>query len=291
MSAPIRFDPNLSRGEAQRQLAKLFAGVDTAPLDARLLLCAALGIGHAALVGDPDRPIGDAAAGELAKLAQRRAAGEPVSRILGRREFWGLELAVSSAVLDPRPDTEILVETVIEEFASRREAPLRILDLGAGSGAILAALQGHFPNAFGVGVDLSEAACRVARGNLASLGLLPRAGIVCADWANALGGAFDVIVSNPPYIARHELEWLAPEVRDHDPKLSLDGGKDGLDAYRAIAPCLARLAAPDGFIAFEIGAGQGGSVGQILKSSGFVSPMIRRDLAGHERIATVRRTP
>jgi release factor glutamine methyltransferase len=291
MSAPIRFDPNSSRSEARRQLTKLLTGIDNAALDARLLLCAALGIDHTVLIGNPDRPIGATAAAALAKLARRRLKREPASRVLGRREFWGLEFALSPAVLDPRADTEILVEAVIDELASRREMPLRVLDLGIGSGAILAALLHHFPNGFGVGIDISETACRVARGNLASLGLARRAGIVCGDWASPLRGTFDAIVSNPPYIASRELERLAPEVRDHDPKLALDGGEDGLDAYRIIVPGLAQLAAREGFVALEIGAGQAAGVGQILKSYGFAGWVIRRDLAGHDRVVVAGRAP
>jgi release factor glutamine methyltransferase len=288
MSASLRFEPHWSRSEAQRQLTKIFVSSDTAGLDARLLLCAALGIDHAALIGDHEQPIG-AAAKRLGELARRRSLGEPVSRILGWREFWDLAFTISPAVLDPRPETEALVEAVIEAFAARRQAASRILDLGIGSGAILAALLGHFPEAFGVGVDISEAACRVARSNLANLGLARRAAVVCGDWAKALSGTFDVIVSNPPYIASCELAGLAREVRDYDPDLALDGGIDGLKAYRAIAPSLAWLAASEGFVALEIGAGQGGSVGQILTSHDFTSPMVRRDLAGRERVIAVYR--
>ncbi len=283
MKAVIRFDPNTSRGEAQRQLALLFAGCDTAALDARLLLCAALGIDHTALVRDWDRPLG-AAALRIAELAGRRAAGEPVSRILGRREFWRFDFDIGPEVLDPRPETEILVEAVIEALAGRREARLRILDLGIGSGAILGALLAHFPNAFGVGADISEAACRVARGNLERLGFRSRAGICCANWGEALGGTFDVVVANPPYVARGELAGLAREVRDYDPRLALDGGGDGYAAYREIVPGLTRFAAPQGLVALEVGAGQSNEVASLLAAAGFANRAIRRDLAGHPRV-------
>jgi len=284
------FDPRLSRSEAHRQLARIFAavGLDTSALDARLILCAALGIDHAALIRDPDQPIG-AAAERIAELARRRLHREPTSRILGRREFWGLDFEIGPAVLDPRPETEILVDAVAASL--RRQAPLRILDLGIGSGAILAALLTRFPNARGIGVDISEAACRVARRNLEALGLTSRGLVVCGDWTSSLGGAFDVIVANPPYVASAEVETLALEVRDHDPKLSLDGGKDGLAAYRAFVPSLSGLTAPDGLIALELGAGQACDVARLLASSGFARVAMHRDLAAHERVVTASRAP
>lgn len=281
--------PRLSRAEAQRRLAAAFAaaGLQNAALDARLVLCAALGLAHADLLRDPHRPIGAAAPG-VAELARRRAAGEPMSRILGRREFWGLSFKISPAVLDPRPETETLVEAVVAAFANRRDAALRLLDLGTGSGAILGALLSHFPNAFGIGVDLSEAACRVARRNLESLGLASRAGIVCGDWAETFRGGFDVIVTNPPYIATPDLAALAPEVRDHDPRLALDGGTDGLGAYRALLRGLVGLAKPDGFFAFEVGFGQACEVVALIESSGLGVAATHRDLAGHARAVTAR---
>lgn len=290
MKPPFRFDPNVSLHEAQRQLALLFAGRDTAALDARLLLCAALGIDHTALVRDCDRPIG-AAATRIAELAQRRIEGEPVSRILGRREFWGLDFGIGPAVLDPRPETEILVEAVIEALDARREARLRMLDLGVGAGAILGALLAHFPNAFGIGVDKSEAACRVANGNLERLGFRLRAGICCANWGDALGAKFDVVVANPPYVASRELAGLAPEVRDHDPQLALDGGGDGYVAYREIMPSLARFAAPRSLVALEVGVGQSDEVASFLAAAGFANRAIRCDLAGHPRVVVGQYAP
>ncbi len=286
----ICFDPSLSRTETQRRLTQIFvaAGLDAAGLDARLIVCAALGIDHVALLRDPDQPIGTAA-DLIGELASRRLHHEPTSRILGKREFWGLDFTVGPAVLDPRSETEGLVEAVTAALASRREAPLRILDLGTGSGAILGALLSEFKNAFGIGVDISPAACRIARCNLEHLGFASRARVVCGDWTNALRGAFDVIVSNPPYVGSSELESLAPEVRDHDPKLALDGGKDGFAAYRAILLGLARLATPDTCVALELGVGQAGGVARILTSAGFAVLATGRDLAGRERVVTARR--
>jgi release factor glutamine methyltransferase len=283
--------PSLSRGEAQRELTQAFAaaGVATPALDARLLLCAALGIDHIDLVRDPGHTIGDAAA--LASLAQRRIAGEPVARILGRREFYGLDFALSAAVLDPRPDTEILVDAALAALAGREEQPLRVLDLGIGSGAILAALLSRLPAAFGLGVDRSEMACQLARDNLAALGFAERSAIVCGDWTAPLGGRFDAVVSNPPYIATREIEGLAAEVRQHDPRAALDGGADGLDAYRILTPAVAQLLRPGGIIALEVGAGQADSVAALLDAIGTLQQgERRRDLGGHVRVVTARRS-
>lgn len=293
MKAGLCFDAMSSRSQAQRQLTKIFAaaGLDAAALDARLVLCAALGIDHASLLRDPDKPIGAAAAELIGELARRRSNREPTSRILGRREFWGLDFRVAPAVLDPRPETELLVEAVLAVFASQRDAPLRILDLGTGSGAILGALLSHFPNARGVGIDVSEEACRVARDNLQELGLGNRASIFCGDWASALRGTYDVIVSNPPYVASREIESLALEVRDHDPKLALDGGEDGFAAYRLIAPSLASVAAPHSLVALELGLGQARGVTRILETAGFAVCDVHRDLARRERVVTAALAP
>jgi release factor glutamine methyltransferase len=282
-------DPTLSRATAQRALTDGFAaaGIETAALDARLILCHALGISHLDLLRDPEMPIGVTAA-NIAALANRRMRGEPISRIRGRREFHGLDFAISPAVLDPRPETEILVEAVLPAFADRRLAPLKVLDLGVGSGAILGALLSQLPDAFGVGIDRSEAACRVARVNLARLGLSTRSRIICGDWAEAVSGAFDVIVANPPYVASDDIAMLARDVREHDPRAALDGGADGLAAYRVLAPAVARVIASRGMAAFEVGMGQADSVAALLKGAGLQALSTRCDLAGHVRVVTAR---
>jgi release factor glutamine methyltransferase len=280
-------DPTLSRDAAQRTLTEWFAaaGIETAALDARLVLCHALGISHLDLLRDPEMPIG-ASAAIIAAMAVRRLRGEPISRIRGWREFYGLDFAISPAVLDPRPETEILVETVLATVADRRLASLDVLDFGVGSGAILGALLSQLPNAFGVGVDRSEAACRVARGNLASLGLSTRSRIICGDWAEAISGTFDVIVANPPYVASSDIAMLARDVREHDPRAALDGGADGLVAYRILAPAVARVIASRGMAAFEIGIGQADSVSALLKDAGLRGVGTQRDLGGHVRVVT-----
>ncbi len=284
----IGFDPDLSRTDAQRLLTQIFAAakIETPALDARLLLCAALGIGHLDLLREPDRQIG-AVAGEIEAVAQRRLAGEPVARIIGRREFYGLDFALTPAVLDPRPDTEILVDAALVALEARRAEPLRLLDLGVGSGAILAALLSQLPAAFGVGVDRSEPACRVARNNLAALGFAGRSAVVCADWTNPLRGAFDAIVSNPPYIATGEIAGLAAEVRAHDPRGALDGGADGLAAYCILAAAVPQLLTPGGIVAFEVGATQAESVADLLAATYMLEPKDQlRDLGGHVRVVT-----
>ncbi|HLH10493.1 MAG TPA: peptide chain release factor N(5)-glutamine methyltransferase [Methylovirgula sp.] len=279
----MRIDPSLSRSKAQRELTALFSGNEGAALDARLILCAALGIDHASLLRDPDRPVG-AAAEKIMELAARRARHEPVSRILGRREFWGLDLAVGPAVLDPRPETETLVEAALKKLGAWRDRSLSVLDLGTGSGAILAAFMKELPKALGIGVDVSEPACRIARRNLADLGLESRASIICGHWTNPLRGRFDLIVSNPPYVATGAIEALAPDVRDHDPRLALDGGEDGMAAYREIIARLPELIRPGGFVALELGAGQARHVAGLLANAGFTRIETARDLAGHERV-------
>ena len=283
-SAFAELSPATPRERARRELAALFAhvGLPGGDLDARLLVCAACGIDHATLVRDPESPLGPAA-DALSRLVARRLARVPLSRLLGRREFWGLPFAIGPEVLDPRPETEGVVGAVLDAIGGRRATPLRLLDLGTGSGAILCALLHELPGAFGVGLDRSAAACRLARGNAATLGLAGRAAFACGSWADALGGRFDAIVANPPYIPRGDLAGLEPEVREHDPAAALDGGADGLDAFRAIVPQLAGLLAPAGVAAFECGHEQGEPVAALLRAR-LAEVRVLKDLAGHDRV-------
>ena len=231
----------------------------------------------------PDAPLG-ASAERVESFARRREAGEPLSRIEGRRAFWRYEFAITPDVLDPRADTETLVEAALAALQPRRGDALRVLDFGVGSGAILAALLGEWPNASGLGVDASSAASAVARRNLDALGLGARAQVRVGRWAEGIAGRFDVIVSNPPYIPSGDIAGLGREVREHDPLLALDGGRDGLDAYRALAPEIARLLAPQGRFFLEIGAGQGDDVAALLAGAGLAVTQRRRDLGGIERV-------
>lgn len=278
--------PATSRAEALDWLALTFgrAGIEAPKREARLALCQAGGFGAAALIAAPDTPLGEAAANRVNRLAVRRTAGEPLSKIAGRREFWGLTFEVTADVLDPRPDTETLVEATLARLGARRNDPLRILDLGVGSGAILCALLTEFPHARGLGVDASPAAMTVARRNVAALGLSARACIRLGSWTEGIDGPFDLIVSNPPYIPSADIETLAREVRDFDPRGALDGGADGLDAYRKILPAALGLLAPGGLFLAEVGAGQAGDVRALAAEAGFGDAQTLRDLAGMERV-------
>jgi release factor glutamine methyltransferase len=286
LSADHWLNAGMTRGAALLALRRLLtdACVEDSAVDARLLLCAAENISAGDLILQPDFVLDQTSVERLAAMAARRAAREPVSRILARREFWGLPLAISPAVLDPRPDSETVVAAAIAAFAHRRESPLRILDLGVGSGAILCALLTEFNAATGIGVDLSAAAAEQARANLAACGLAERSTILIGGWRAAVGGRFDIAVSNPPYVPSQAVDELEPEVRDHDPRLALDGGPDGLEAYRAIAPELAGLLAADGRFFLEVGAGQAQSVLALLSRHGLAGLAAHADLAGVARV-------
>jgi release factor glutamine methyltransferase len=282
--------PAVTFAAAHQRAAALLAGagIETPKRDARVLLCEAADIDRAALLRDPDARLGDEAAARLRGFVERRLQREPVSRILGRREFWGLTLRITPDVLDPRADTETLVAAAIEALGDRRDDKLRILDLGTGSGALLCACLSEFPRAFGVGVDFSEAACRIARENLAACGLAGRGAVLRGHWGAALAGGFDLVVSNPPYIASGAIATLAPEVRDHDPRPALDGGRDGLAAYRAIAADLSRLSAPHGLAVLEIGHDQAESAAACFRQAGWAI-LLKRDLENQPRALILRR--
>lgn len=251
--------------------------------DARLLGCAAFRVSHVDMVLRSDMTARPEDLARLEAFAKRRLAREPVTRILGSRGFWSLELAVRPDVLDPRPDTEVVVEACLEALAARQRDPISILDLGTGSGAILAALLKECPQARGVGVDQSIHAADAARHNINSLGLSDRGMILHQSWAEPLAGPFDLVVSNPPYIETDQIAGLDPEVREFDPRLALDGGPDGLDAYRDIAKRLGDWLTKDGILVVEIGAAQAESVTAIFKRAGSRFLTLRRDYAGHDR--------
>jgi release factor glutamine methyltransferase len=281
--------PGTSVGAARKALTAAFAACagEEAGLDARLLIEAATGMSHAALIASPEGPLG-AAAEALNAMAVRRLAGEPVSRILGRRDFWSMTFRVTPDTLDPRPDTETLIEAAVDLLASRRGEALRIVDFGTGTGAILAALLKEFPRAVGVGVDLSAAAAEVARDNLARSGFGARAQVRVGDWDEGLAGAFDLVASNPPYIPAGDIAGLAREVRGHDPRLALDGGADGLDAYRRLVHVAARRLAPGGLALFEVGIGQADAVAALCRTAGLATGPARADLAGVPRVVVAR---
>ncbi len=260
-------------GAAVRSLTLAFrrAGIDTPGQDARLLVAAACALDQAALIAHPERALGPAERAQLVDHGERRCRREPVSRILGTRAFWGLPFRIGPATLDPRPDSETVVEAAlaIVEEEGWRGRPLNILDLGTGSGCLLLSLLAELPEARGLGLDVSLAATQVARENACRLGLAERARFVVADWCAPLRGAFDLVISNPPYVRRPDIASLAPEVREHDPLGALDGGPDGLEAYRALARSLAGLQG-GGWIVLEVGAGQHADVAAILRAAQLV---------------------
>lgn len=271
-------------GAAARALAQRFAaaGIDTARLDARLLVAEVAGIAPDRVALAPDTPLSLGQEVRLEQLAVRRERREPISHILGRRGFWTLELKVTADTLDPRGDTETLVEAVLARVADR-SAPLRVMDFGTGTGAILLALLSELPNASGVAVDKSSAALAVARENAENHGLAGRVDFVLSDWAAAVEGSADVVASNPPYIPDADIDRLEPEVATYEPRLALAGGADGLECYRALVPQMAALVVPGGVVAVEVGAGQAGDVVGIFRRAGLTVVALPRDLAGVER--------
>lgn len=259
---------------SRRALAAQFKarGIETPELDARLLIGAALDLDHTALAAQAARLITSQESKAIARFAQRRMAHEPVARILGRKEFWGLDFRLSAATLVPRPDTETVIEAALEFFQNFRASAVRIADIGTGSGAILLALLSEFPEATGVGTDISAEALATAELNARRFDLAGRASFVQCDYAAALSGPFDLIVSNPPYIPSSHIATLDHDVRDHDPILALDGGTDGLDAYRAIIPQAAALLGPGGVLIVETGHDQSTPVSDLMRAAKLTLP-------------------
>jgi release factor glutamine methyltransferase len=281
---------------ARRALTARFRthAIDSAELDARILVGAALDLDLTGVIAAANRLVTAAEAVRLEDFARRRLQGEPVARILGAKEFWGLPLQLSAATLVPRPDTETVVELALEMScaAPHLDRRLRIADIGTGSGAILLALLSELPDAYGLGTDISVAALRTAKSNAARLGFAARADFVACDYAAALSGPFDLIVSNPPYVRSAEIMDLATEVRDHDPHRALDGGKDGLDAYRALVPEAARLLAFQGALIVEVGHDQSGELEGLMAAAGLtLERPPKADLAGIRRAVAGRKLP
>jgi release factor glutamine methyltransferase len=270
--------------EASARLAA--AGIEAAGLDARLLAADVLGCEVGVLIGRPERLIDPAQSARFEAAVRRRLDHEPVAYILGDREFWSLPLRVSRDTLIPRPETETVVEAALA-WHRQRGGPARIVDLGTGSGCLLLALLAELPEAWGVGVDRSEPALAVARHNAERLGVADRASFVCADWATALAGEFDLVVCNPPYIADAEWAELAPDVREFEPSLALRAGADGLAAYRAILPDLPRLVATNGAAFLELGGPNAREVSGLAATAGMQASGTTRDLAGRPRCLRV----
>jgi release factor glutamine methyltransferase len=273
---------------ARRALTAQFktAAIDSAELDARILTGHALGLDLTGLISAAQRQLTSDESACLEDFARRRLAGEPVARILGQKEFWGLPLQLSPATLVPRPDTETVVELALQLLRAGGELDrsLRIADLGTGSGAILLALLSELPAAMGFGTDISEEALQTAAANAARAGLSDRATFIACDYASGLAGLFDLIVSNPPYIRSSDIAGLAAEVANHDPLAALDGGADGLDAYRTLIPQAARLLAPGALLVVEAGQGQSGLIEALMTAAGLTPATApKADLAGIPR--------
>jgi release factor glutamine methyltransferase len=292
----VSLPPGITLGAARRAISRSFrdAGLDSPDLDARLIAGHALGLDHAGIAASAKHVLDREKIDRIAALAARRLAREPLARILGQKEFWSLTLEIAPSVLVPRPETETVVEAAIAivEAANMRERSLRIADLGTGSGAILLALLSELKNATGIGTDLDPSALATARANAMRLGLHARSQFICCNFGTALTGGFNLVVSNPPYVVTADLPGLQPEVRDYDPRLALDGGVDGLQAYRAIAADARRLLAPGGHIVVELGAGQAAGVAALFANSGLtIYERVRCDLAGHPRALSAQFNP
>jgi release factor glutamine methyltransferase len=275
---------------AQRALSE--AGVEDAGREARLLVAAAAGVDTAQMIVHPEQQLSVDTQAKLQAMLARRCAREPLSRILGEREFYGRRFVLSPATLDPRPDSETLIEAALDIAAREgwRERPIRILDIGTGTGCLLLTLLAELPLATGLGTDISAAALQTAASNAASLDVAERATFALADMFDDIDGRFDLIVSNPPYIASADIAGLSPEVRKYDPHAALDGGPDGLDFYRRIIAGLERVLC--GWTILEVGAGQADAVALLLQQA-FVktrrAEVTRHcDLGGHTRCVAIR---
>jgi release factor glutamine methyltransferase len=290
-AAPV--DPPETLGRLAAWLRTVFreAGLDAAALDARILAARAAGVEVDRVVLDPDRPVSPQEAARAGEMMARRLGGEPVGRILGEREFWGLSFALSPETLEPRPDTETLVAQALGWCDARggRDLPWRIADIGTGSGCIAVALLTELPNSCTVAVDLSGPALATARANAERHGVALRFSAVCGDFADALAPGFDLLVSNPPYIAPHEGAGLSREVRLFDPPLALFAADNGLAAYRRIAAEAGRILVDGGAVMVEIGATQGSSVRSILEAGGLEETSVFQDLGGRDRVVGAHR--
>jgi len=266
------------------------AGIDQPAIDARLMLEVAADVTRTEIVTDPYRMLTAEQWATLDDYLTRRARREPVSHIIGRKGFWKILLQVNKNVLTPRPETEVIVDEVLKAFPEHMA--FTMLDLGVGSGTILLAVLAERPAAKGLGIDVSEEALAVARDNAASLDLNTRSTFLRGDWTAGLhDSSFDLVVSNPPYIASHVIETLEPEVRDHEPRLALDGGADGLDAYGQLAPEILRVLKPGGLFAVEIGYDQSVAVEALFREAGARGVKTVKDLSTHDRVVTGTKNP
>lgn len=282
-------DAPLKDWQAGLMSAFAAAGIRTPQIDARLLLMGALGLSHGQIIMNPMRPVTADEAARITAYGERRLAREPLSRIVGYREFYSRRFTLTPAVLDPRPDTETVIEAALAIVKSEGwdNSPIQILDLGVGSGAILLTLLAELPQAVGLGVDVSPSALDTARLNAEKLELTSRARFQRSDWLQGVTGLFQLVISNPPYITTSDIAGLAPEVADYEPRVALDGGDDGLVAYRKIMPGLKSVLAPGGWAVFEVGQHQSTPVAQLLQQNGF--NMDNRELCIKEDLFEIER--
>jgi release factor glutamine methyltransferase len=264
------------------------AGIEQPRRETRLLLAHALGVDQAAIIGYPERPVPDRE--RFLDLVERRAQGVPMAQILGKREFRSLDFRVTSDTLDPRSDSETVVEAALAALAHRRSETISVLDLGTGTGCLLLAVLAELPAAEGIGVDLSPAAAIVAQGNALALGLAGRARFFVGDWAAALEGGFDLVLANPPYVPRPEIARLQREVAQFEPRLALDGGEDGLDAYRCLSDDMSRLLRPGGTAVIEVGFDQWDAVAGLIRGAGLYVAGPGLDLQGVKRCVICHRS-
>jgi release factor glutamine methyltransferase len=266
------------------------AGVESPVIDARLMVEAACDATRLDIITDPYREVTQAQLAQLEAYLERRVRREPVSRILGRKAFWKILVQVSPHVLSPRPESEVIVDHVLRAFPEGMA--FNLLDLGVGSGAIMLAILADRPAARALGTDISEDAIAVARENAANLDLNNRTAFLRGDWTAGLADAsFDVVVSNPPYIESEVIETLDPEVREHDPRIALDGGPDGLEAYRALAGEILRVLKPGGPFFLEIGAAQKDPVERLMREAGAEGVLTLKDLSDRDRVVTGYKKP
>jgi len=265
------------------------AGIEGPGNDARLLISAALGLSAAQVLARPERPLRPEEVKSFGRLIARRVAREPVSRILGEREFYGRSFGISPATLDPRPDSETLIDATLKLVALEGwpSCALRILDVGTGSGCLLLTLLAELPGAFGVGTDVSVAALETARANAVRLGLVRSAGFLAGDLVDAVRGPFDILISNPPYIPTSEIAQVEPEVREHDPLVALDGGADGVAFFRRLSAQVEEIV-PDGWIVLETGHNQADAVATLLAAQGLRKISVQRDVTGRRRCVAAR---
>jgi release factor glutamine methyltransferase len=270
---------------AKTQLAN--SEIVSSGIDADLLLAYVLQTTRETLIGYPERVLSDEQIQQFDELVQRRMAREPMAHILGIREFWGREFKVNGYTLDPRPDSETLIEAALALFTDKKQL-LNIVDFGTGTGCLLLTLLAEMPYSTGTCVDISAEVLAVAKENANNLGLANRAKFVVSSWGEQVQEKYDLIISNPPYIKTSDIQGLEPEVADYEPKTALDGGDDGLRCYRDLAPYIASLLADNGFAILEYGMGQHNDVRSILENVGLQFVAFKNDLAGINRCIIVR---